>query len=74
MPGGGGIGRGSVKVYVTDDNPKAPTSSSHGPGRAEASVGPHPGNAPIKLTFTFPGGVKTEVTLKANDEVTFRWE
>lgn len=75
MPGGGGIGRGSVKVWLEDDNSSAPCSSSSGQGKAEASVGPHPGNAPIKLTFTFPGGETKEVTLRATDPpVTFKWD
>ena len=73
MPGNGGIGRGSVKTWLQDSDPNALSSASHGRARADASVGAQ-SNAPITLTLKFPDGDTKEVTLRGNDEVTFRWQ
>jgi len=72
MPGNGGIGGGSVKVWLKDSNASAPCSSSHGVGRADASVG-NPGNPNVTITFTFPDGSTKVVALKPQEEVTLAW-
>jgi len=73
MPGNGGIGRGSVKVWLKDDDSNAPSSANHSHARADASVGAQ-SNKPLTFTFTFPGEVETKVTLRGTDEVKFHWE
>jgi hypothetical protein len=80
MPGNGGIGGGSVRVRLTDDDANAPSSAratggpnSQGRREANASVGT-PKNRPIKFTFTFPEGHTCEGTVQPDGpEITFTW-
>ena len=79
MPGGGGVGRGSVKVHLEETGNDKDASSSTTPGKANASVGKL-GGGPKTFVFTFPSGAvwdqakrTVDVTLNGPEEVTFVW-
>lgn len=82
MAGTGGIGGGSVKVWLQDSNQSVPSSAqaaggppSRGRGRADASVG-NPGTPSITITFKLPNGsiLGAPVTLQPGEEVKFDWQ
>jgi len=77
MPGNGGIGGGSLKVYITDTTDARSEAQakggpkSHGKGRADAEIGSSSNQ--VTITFHFSDGDKT-VTIPKDQYLLFDWQ